>query len=335
MKKYNILSAAAFLSILFFACNNSKDFYKIAGETQGTTYHMIYEGEHPNLKKQVDSLLQVFDMSMSTYEPYSVISKVNRGNNVEVDELFTQMFNKAAEVTEHSGGAFDITVGPLINAYGFGYGKQETKIDSALIDSLLQFVGMDKVKIVNNRLVKEDDRIQLSGNAISQGQAVDFIAKFFREQGIENYMIEIGGELAVKGLKDGKKWRVGIDKPYEGNDVAGQDLQTVLAITDKAVATSGNYRKFYVKDGKKYSHSIDPRTGYPAFQNILSATIIADDCMTADAYATACMVSGLEKSKEIIQNNPDLEAYFVYSDEETGEYKVWFTDAVKKMIVKE
>ncbi|MCF6185648.1 MAG: FAD:protein FMN transferase [Bacteroidales bacterium] len=321
------------LSISVLSCNKTEDFYKIAGETQGTTYHMIYEGEHPNLKKQVDSLLQVFDLSLSTYEPYSTISKVNQGNNVEVDELFTQMFNKAAEVTKHSGGTFDITVGPLINAYGFGYGKQETKIDSALIDSLLQYVGMDKVKIVNNHLIKENDNVQLSGNAISQGQAVDYIAKFFKKQGIKNYMIEIGGELAVKGLKDGKKWRVGIDKPYEGNDVAGQDLQTILALTDKAVATSGNYRKFYVRNGKKYSHSIDPHTGYPAFQNILSATIIADSCMTADAYATACMVSGLKKSKEIVKKM-GLDAYFVYSDEETGEYKVWYTEAVKKMIVK-
>ncbi len=321
-------------SLVLFSCRQTSEFYKIAGETQGTTYHMIYEGEHPGLKKDVDSLLHIFDLSLSTYEPYSVISKVNQGNNVEVDSLFIQMFNKAAEVTKHSGGAFDITVGPLINAYGFGYGKQETETDSSLIDSLLQFVGMSKVKIVNNHLIKADDRMQLSGNAISQGQAVDFIANFFKKQGIENYMIEIGGELAVKGLKDGKKWRVGIDKPYEGNDIAGQDLQTILAITDKAVATSGNYRKFYVRDGKKYSHSIDPHTGYPAFQNILSATIIADDCMTADAYATACMVSGLEKSKEIVKN-AGLDAYFVYSDEETGEYKIWFTDAVKKMIVKE
>lgn len=321
------------ISIIFFSCQKTSEFYKIAGETQGTTYHMIYEGEHPNIKKEVDSLLQIFDLSLSTYEPYSTISKVNQGNNVEVDSLFIQMFNKAAEVTKNSDGAFDITVGPLINAYGFGYGKQETKIDSALIDSLLQFVGMDKVKIIDNKLIKEDDRMKLSGNAISQGQAVDYIAHFFQKKGIENYMIEIGGELAVKGLKYGKKWHVGIDKPYEGNDVAGQDLQTILEITDKAVATSGNYRKFYVKDGKKYSHSINPKTGYPAFQNILSATIIADNCITADAYATACMVSGLKKSKKIVKN-VGLNAYFVYSDKETGEYKVWYTDAVKKMIYK-
>ncbi len=329
MKKLSLLIFV--IGTALFSCQKTGEFYKIAGETQGTTYHMIYEGEHPELKNEVDSLLQIFDLSLSTYEPYSTISKVNQGNNVEVDSLFIQMFNKAAQVTEHSEGAFDITVGPLINAYGFGYGKQETKIDSALIDSLLQFVGMDKVKIVNNRLIKDDDRMQLSGNAISQGQAVDFIADFFKKQGIENYMIEVGGELAVKGLKEGKKWHVGIDKPYEGNDIAGQDLQTILAITDKAVATSGNYRKFYVRDGKKYSHTINPHTGYPAFQNILSATIIADNCITADAYATACMVSGLEKSKEIVKN-VGLDAYFVYSDEETGEYKVWYTDAVKNMI---
>ncbi len=330
MKKIILLSVLA--SVTLFSCKQNSELYKIAGETQGTTYHMIYEGSDLDMKKQVDSLLHIFDMSLSTYEPYSVISKVNQGNNVEVDELFKQMFNKAKEVTENSDDAFDITVGPLINAYGFGYGKQETKIDSALIDSLLQYVGMDKIKIVGNRCIKSDDHVQISANAISQGQAVDYIADYFEKKGIKNYMIEIGGELKVKGLKNGMKWRVGIDKPYEGNNVAGQDLQTILAITDKAVATSGNYRKFYVKDGKKYSHSINPKTGYPAFQNILSATIFADDCMTADAYATACMVSGLEKSKEIVKK-VGLDAYFVYSDEETGEYKIWYTDNVKKMII--
>ncbi len=325
----------AIIAILFlFACNN-KDYYKITGETQGTFYHIIYESDNPNYKEAVDSLLHVFDMSLSNYIPNSVISKINKGNNVEVDTLFIQMFNKALEVTQKTDGAFDITVGPLINVYGFGYEEQEVDIDSTLIDSLLNYVGMDKLKIVDNKLIKENDLMQVSGNAIAQGQAVDFVAAYFDKEGIENYMVEIGGELKVKGLKYRKKWRVGIDKPIEGNMNAGEDLQTILAITDKAVATSGNYRKFYIKDGKKYSHSINPKTGQPAFENILSATVFADDCMTADAYATACMVSGLEKSKKIILDNPDLDAYFVYSDEHTGKYKTWYSKNVEKMIVAE
>jgi len=331
MKK---IIAISVISILLFSCGENAEFYKIEGETQGTTYHIMYKGLHKNLKKEVDSILYDFDMSLSTYEPNSIISQINQGKHVELDKHFKDMYYKAKEVTEKSDGAFDITVGPLINAYGFGYGEAETKIDSSLIDSLLQYVGMEKINIEMNYLVKEDPNIKISGNAIAQGQSVDIVADFFEDKGINNYMIEIGGELKVKGLKYGQKWRVGIDKPIEGNNIAGEELQTILAITDKAVATSGNYRRFYIKDGKKYSHSINPKTGYPAYQNILSATILADDCITADAYATACMVSGLDKSIEMIENDPTMEAYFVYSDEDTGEMQVYYTKAVEKLIVK-
>lgn len=331
MKK---IIAISVISILLFSCGENAEFYKIEGETQGTTYHIMYKGLHPNLKNEVDSILYDFDMSLSTYEPNSIISQINQGKHVELDKHFKDMYYKAKEVTEKSDGAFDITVGPLINAYGFGYGESETVIDSTLIDSLLQYVGMDKIKIEMNYIVKEDPHIQISGNAIAQGQSVDIVSDYFESKGINDYMVEIGGELKVKGLKYGQKWRVGIDKPIEGNNIAGEDLQTILAITDKAMATSGNYRRFYIKDGKKYSHSINPKTGYPAYQNILSATILADDCMTADAYATACMVSGLDKSIEMIENDPTLDAYFVYSDEDTGEMQVYYTKAVKDLIVK-
>lgn len=333
MKK--ILASLSIVSIMLFSCGENTEFYKIEGETQGTTYHIMYEGLHPKLKKEVDSLLHNFDMSLSTYEPNSIISQINQGKNVELDKYFKQMYYKAKEVTEKSDGAFDITVGPLINAYGFGYDEAETVIDSSLIDSLLQYVGMDKVKIEMDYLVKENVNIKLSGNAIAQGQSVDIIAEHFESKGINNYMIEIGGELKVKGLKYGAKWRVGIDKPIEGNNIAGEELQTILEITDKAMATSGNYRRFYIKDGKKYSHSINPKTGYPSYQNILSATILADDCMTADAYATACMVSGLEKSIEMIENDPTLDAYLIFSDEDTGEMQVYFSKAVENMFAKQ
>lgn len=321
--------------ILFFSCEETKEFYKIEGEIQGTTYHITYEGFHDNLKNEVDSILHDFDMSLSTYEPNSIISQINQGKNIELDDYFKQMYNKAKEVTLKSNGAFDITVGPLINAYGFGYDDSETKIDSALIDSLLQYVGMNKIKIENNYLIKENINIKISGNAIAQGQSVDIICSYFDKKGIKSYMVEIGGELKVKGLKNGTKWRIGIDKPIEGNDFAGADLQTILAVTDKAVATSGNYRKFYIKDGKKYSHSINPKTGYPSYKNILSATILANDCMTADAYATACMVLGIEKSIEIIENDPNLDAYLIYSNKDTGEMQVYYTKGVKNMIFKE
>lgn len=314
------------------SCKEKKEFYKIAGDTQGTTYSILFEGKHDYLKNDIDSILHLFDMSLSTYIPTSLISQINQGNYIEVDELFTKMFYKAKEVTEISEGAFDISVGPIINAYGFGYEEAEKNIDSMMIDSLLTLVGMDKIRIENNILIKDDIRIKISGNAIAQGFAVDIVSEYLEKKEIKNYMVEIGGELKVKGLKYGSKWKIGIDKPFEGNDIAGQELQTILALTDKAMATSGNYRKFYIKDGKKFSHSINPKTGYPAYQNILSATIIANDCMSADAYATACMVSGLEKSIQIIESDPTLEAYFVYSDAETGEIKVRYTKAIESMI---
>ena len=330
-----ILFSLSILSIILFSCGESTEFYKIEGDTQGTTYHIMFEGKQANFKQGVDSVLRDFDMSLSTYEPNSIISQINQGNNIEVDKYFKQMYYKAKEVTEKSAGAFDITIGPIINAYGFGYEEAETVIDSMLIDSLLQYVGMSKIKIELDYLVKENELIKLSGNAIAQGQAVDVVCEYLETKGIENYMVEIGGELKVKGLKYNAKWRVGIDKPIEGNEIAGQELQTILEITDRAMATSGNYRRFYIKDGKKYSHSIDPKTGYPSYQNILSATVLADDCMSADAYATACMVSGLDKSIEMIENDPTLDAYFVYSDKETGEMKVYYSEAVEAMIVKE
>lgn len=330
MKKYNYLIIV--LVLIISSCKEKQEFYMITGDTQGTTYSILFEGKHDNLQKGVDSILHTFDMSLSTYVPTSLISQVNQGNNIEVDELFKKMFYKAKEVTERSDGAFDITLGPIINAYGFGYEEAETKIDSMLIDSLLKLVGMHKVRIENSILIKDDIRINISGNAIAQGQAVDIVSAFLETKDIMNYMVEIGGELKVKGLKYGMKWKIGIDKPVEGNNIAGQELQTILALTDKAMATSGNYRKFYIKDGKKYSHTINPKTGYPAYQNILSATILADDCMSADAYATACMVSGLEKSIKIIESDPTLDAYFVYSDVETGEMKVFYTPAVENMI---
>jgi thiamine biosynthesis lipoprotein len=264
-----------------------------------------------------------------------VISNVNKSNRVHVDPYFIKMFNVAKEVNKNSNGAFDITVGPLIDVYGFGSEKSDVEIDSALIESIRIYVGMDKVKIINDTLIKDFDNVTLSANALAQGQSVDIICKFFDSLGIKNYMVEIGGELKTKGLKNGIKWRVGVDKPVEGNMTPGENLQTILLVTDKAIATSGNYRQFYIKDGKKYTHTINPNSGYPAFQNILSASIIADECIIADAYATACVVLGFEESVKLLERTPELDAYFVYTDRNTGEIKTYFTKAVEAMIDKE
>ena len=233
-----------------------------------------------------------------------------------------------------SGGAFDITVGPVTRAWGFGDGPV-AKHDSAYIDSLLQFVGMDKVKIEDHNVIKKYPGVKIDVNAIAQGYSVDVVCEFFESKGIKNYLVEIGGEVRGKGTnaKD-KFWHIGIDKPSDGNMDPGNELQAIIEINNKSLATSGNYRKFFVEDGIKYSHTIDPKTGFPARNTLLSATVVCDDCMTADAYATAFMVLGVERSMELLPKLQDIEVYFVYSNPE-GEYEVFFSEGMKKMIVKQ
>lgn len=317
------------LSIIFNSCNN-KDFYVIEGHTQGTTYKIIYEGEFENLGDEVDSVLHDFDLSLSTYIPNSIISKFNKCDaSVFVDKYFIDMYNEALRVYDISDGAFDITIAPIVNAYGFGFTDKQKVVDSLLIDSLLQFVGMGKVSLSRNKLIKKYSQTMIDGNAIAQGQSVDIVCEYLETKGINNYLVDIGGELKAKGKKYGHNWIIGIDKPIEGNMEEGKDIQVKLSVADIAVATSGDYRKFYIEDGKRYGHSINPKTGLPARQNVLSVTIITDKCITADAVATACMVLGFERSKKIIEENPELEAYFIYVDE-NGKSKVYYTKGVEK-----
>ncbi len=321
------------LFLLFIGACSSNDkqgvYIKIAGFAQGTTYHITYEMKDTiDLQPQIDSILQAFDQSLSSYDSLSVISKINRNEDVILDPLFVEVFNKSGEVFKASGGIFDITVMPLVNAWGFGP-KSRVKVDSSLIDSLLEFVGMEKVKLENNRIVKTDQRVQLDVNAIAQGYSVDIVSEFLDRCGAVNYMVEIGGEIRTKGVNPSAKlWRIGIDKPEFGNIMPGAELEAILELTNKSLATSGNYRKYYEENGIKYTHSIDPKTGYPAKQSLLSATIVADDCITADAYATVCMVGGLEKSKEILAAHPELDAYLIYGDD-TGVYQLFVTDGMK------
>lgn len=311
---------------------NTKKYYKIRGFAQGTTFNIIYEGEE-DFESEIVELLHRFDMSLSTYVDSSIISRINwNDEGVETDELFEQFFEKSREVYNMSDGYFDITVAPLVNAFGFGFTKK-AEVDSALIDSIMEFVGMDKVDFRDGKLIKSDPRIMLDGNAIAQGQSVDFIADFLENQGITNYLVEIGGEIRAKGINDhGELWHVGIDKPIENSDEQNRALQAIVRLKNKSLATSGNYRKFYEKDGVKYGHSINPKTGYPAMHSILSATIVADDCMTADAYATTCMVIGLEKSKVLLSKMKELEAYLIYTNPDNGNYQVFMTEGMAEMI---
>jgi thiamine biosynthesis lipoprotein len=312
-----------------FACKEQKPvFENFAGFTQGTTYSIVYDNKKninpEELKVKVEKILHDFDMSLSLYNDSSVISRINRNEEVIPDSFFTEVFIKSARISEMTAGAFDITVGPLVKAWGFGTDSHKNFSESKR-DSLMNLVGMEKVSLINGHLTKSNPGISLDVNAIAQGYSVDVICRFLDNLGIENYLIEIGGEVRGKGNRAGDLWRIGIDKPADNNMVSGETLQAIIRIGNKALATSGNYRKFYVEDGIKYSHTIDPRTGYPAKNRLLSATIISDECAMADGIATACMVMGKEGAVEFLNKNPQFSAYLVFSDE-NGNFKTWISE---------
>ena len=321
--KFIFFSTVAIL--LLISCHRGiNNTIKISGAAQGTSYHITYlAGQHSNYREEIDSIFKGIDLSLSTYNTGSIISRINRNDTTAtVDEYFSDVFNKSMEVSEKTKGLFDVTVAPIINAYGFGFTKRE-KVTNSLIDSLLRFIGYKKVRLVDKKLVKEIPQVMLDFNAIAQGYTVDVLASFLENKGINNYMVEVGGELRAKGKKpDDSYWSVGIEQPNETN-TDGASLNAVVKIKDKSLATSGNYKKFYIEDGKKYAHIIDPFTGYPSKNNLLSTTVITENCMTADAYATAFMVMGLEKSKQFLSENKDLnlEVYFIY--DENGEWKIY------------
>jgi len=307
----------------------------INGLTQGTTYHITYESRDSiNYQSEIDSLLRQFDLSLSTYEPASIISRINRSEqNVELSDYFINCFIASRQIFEESDGAFDITVAPIVNAWGFGF-TEKSDPDSSMIDSLLQFVGMDKVRLENGKIIKDNPDVMLDVNAIAQGYTVDVVSGYLESKGLTNYLVEIGGEVRTMGINPhGQTWRVGIDKPIDGMQIPGMQMQAILSLKDRSLATSGNYRRYYIKDGIKYSHTIDPETGYPVRHNLLSATVLADECMVADGFATAFMVLGLEKSKKILEHRKDLDAYLIFTDE-TGQYKVFFTPGLKKFLLK-
>ena len=314
-----------FAILLFASCNRSiNNTIKISGAAQGTTYNITYlAGQHSNYREAFDSIFKKIDLSLSTYVPASIISRINKNDSaVMVDDYFSAVFNKSIEVSKTTNGVFDVTVAPIINAYGFGFTKKE-KVNKILIDSLLPFIGYKKVRIEEKKLVKEIPQVMLDFNAIAQGYTVDALASFLESKGINNYLVEVGGELRAKGKNiNDSCWTVGIEQP---NEILtdGVSLKAIIQIKNKSLATSGNYKKYYVEDGQKYTHIINPFTGYPAKNNLLSATVIAPNCMTADAYATAFMVMGLEKSKQFLLGHTDLnlEVFFIY--DENGAWKTY------------
>ena len=297
----------------------------------GTMYSITYEHDE-SLKLDIDNELKRFDASLSMFNENSVISRINRNEDVTADSLFSKVFKAAMDVSAITDGCFDITVAPLVNAWGFGF-TEETAPSESKVDSILQIVGWQKVQLTaEGKVVKQDPRIMLDCSAIAKGYAVDIIADLLKRKGIKNYMVDIGGEVDVAGVNySGGLWRIGINKPDDDPESRNQDLQTILEITNKGIATSGNYRNFYYKDGMKYAHTIDPKTGHPVQHSILSSTVIANECMIADAFATSFMVMGLERAKDLLAKNKNIEAYFIYSDE-NGNYQTFMTEGMKKYV---
>ena len=303
-------------TILLISCKSSSKeaeltYYQESGEIFHTTFHIKYEYDR-SVSEEIMEALQRFDDSLNPFKENSIIGKVNNNVPVKLDSMFLKVFNKSMEVARITDGKFDITASPFINAWGFGF-KDMDNVTKEKIDSMKPFVGYNKIRIENGEIIKDDPRVQINTSGISKGYSCDVVAYMLQELGIKNYMVEIGGEITMKGVNEkGNCWRIGIDKPTDDSTAMRRELQIILSICDKAVATSGNYRNYYMKDGVKYSHTIDPLTGYPSEQNILGATIIADDCMTADAYATAFMAMGLDKSVGVAHKIPGLHYYFIY-----------------------
>ena len=296
----------------------------------GTVYNITYQSD-VNLKNEIEAELKKVDNSLSTFNKASIISRINRNEDVKVDEMFAGVFALAQTVSAETGGAFDITVAPLVNAWGFGFRHDTPPIRNA-IDSLRHITGYEKVKIDGGRIVKADKRIMLDCSAIAKGYGSDIVARLLMNRGVENFMVEIGGEIVTRGINKSRlPWRIGVTKPTDDSLSVDKELQTVLNVTDKAMATSGNYRNFYYRNGKKYAHTIDPKTGYPVQHNILSATVLADNCATADAYATAFMVLGLDKTKDVLERHPELMAYLIYADD-NGDNAVWFSPSLRNKI---
>ena len=281
----------------------------------GTTYHVKYESPQP-LDAEILAELQRVDASLSVFNPQSVISQINDGRRERVDAMLYEVLQKARQVSEATGGAFDITVMPLVNAWGFGFKHGKLPVPDREVDSLRALVGYRRLELTSDSVLhKEDARISIDCGAIAKGYGVDRVARLLRDRGVRSFMVEIGGEVVTKGRnpQTARPWQIGVSRPDETRQGEGE-VQTVLSLENAALATSGNYHNFYIRDGRKYAHTIDPRTGRPVQHSLLSATVMAHDCATADAYATAFMVLGLDSAMQVVKGTKGLKAYFIYAD---------------------
>lgn len=315
MKRINV-ALTLLLAIVLIGCTPRKEFREMVCYELHTPYSVKYEAQH-NLENEIRQVMRDYYHAINPFDSTSIIAHVNRNEDIAVDSIFTMVFNTAMQVAEATDGALDVTCAPYINAWGFGFKTDSTAVTQQLLDSLSQFVGYDKVTLVDNKVIKQDPRIMLNFSALGDGCACDLIATLLDNHGIENYMIEVGGEVRTAGHNSrGAAWHIGIVTPEDDPDGNNSNLQAIAMLDGRyGLATSGNYRNFYERDGRKYGHTINPATGYPAEQDVLSATVIAPTSIEADAYATALMVMGREKARLLASEHKELAYYLIYIDE--------------------
>lgn len=314
-------------------CRQEMRYYEVKGRLH-TPYQIKFQYTQP-LDREIDEQLKYFYYLFNAFDSTSVISKINRNEAMEVDTLFAAVFREAMKVSEQTGGAYDITCAPLINLWGFGFSHQDS-VSAAHIDSVQAFVGYRKVRLDGNRVVKEDPRLILNCSSLADGCVCDMLARMLESKGITNYMIDFGGEIRVKGVNPrGESWRLGITKPIDDASGIMQEIQQVVHFDQPmGMATSGNYRNFYIKDGRKYAHTIDPREGCPVQRDILSATVVAPEAMVADAYATACMVLGSEGARRLKEQVPEIEYFLICSDSLRADgYRVEYSEGFEQYMV--
>lgn len=318
---------------VFNACQNSAQYIYNKGFVYGTMYSVIYESpDGEDFQEEINKEFHKYNMIFSTYDKKATITKINNNESVELEDEFITCYKRAIEISEITNGAFDITAGPMVNAWGFGP-EERKKMTQEKVDSLIKITGYKKIKFKDGKIQKQIPEMKLDMSAIAKGFTSDLIANFLAEKGCKNYMVEIGGEVVAKGKNAKHKlWTIGISKPNDDILTSTSELQAKLHLPNLAMATSGNYRNFYVEEGKKYAHTIDPKTGYPVQHSLLSATVLAPDCMTADAFATAFMVLGVDTGIEIARAVQEIEVYFIYADD-NGNNQIYMSEGFRKFLI--
>jgi FAD:protein FMN transferase len=320
---FEITGLAVLLIASLVSCKNApeKEYYKYQGYIQGTTFSVIFEHTQ-DLAPQIDSVLNRFNQSLNNYDSTSLISRINRNESMQTDSLFERMFTIAEDVWEKSEGLFDISIAPLVNAWGFGYETGHFP-DSVMLDSILNIVGFEKLSLKNHQLTKAYPEMQIIGNALAQGMSVDYLSQFLQLQGVDNFLVEIGGEIFAQGVNHhGEVWKVGVDKPIMDSLANNRSTLSGITLTKKAIATSGNYRKYHIVDGKMLGHALNPKTGFSEQTEVLSVSVIHDECGYADAWATAFMLLLPERTMEIVKQTPEMEVMIVLGNDNDSTYRI-------------